>query len=104
MLYQDKKNLELFPGKNDIIERVHLKICKLPLHVKTSTPNFMVYGELGRYPIDIDIKVRMISTKLFLATNFNHLSEIQFCMFQIYDIPQSFKIQRILFNQAHVKK
>jgi hypothetical protein len=34
--------------------------------------------------------------------NFNHLSEIHFCMFQIYDIPQSFKIQRILFNQAHV--
>jgi hypothetical protein len=62
-------------GKNDIIERVHLKFCKLLLHVKTSTPNFMVYGELGRYP---------------------------FCLFQIYDIPQSFKIPRILFNQAHV--
>jgi hypothetical protein len=23
--------------------------------------NFMVYGELGRYPLEIDIKVRMIS-------------------------------------------
>jgi hypothetical protein len=34
-------------GKNDINERVHLKFCKLLLHVKTSTPNFMVYGELG---------------------------------------------------------
>ena len=43
-------------GKNDIIEKVHLKFCKLLLHVKTSTPNVMVYGELGRYPIDIDIK------------------------------------------------
>jgi hypothetical protein len=30
-------------GKNDIIERVHLKFCKLLLHVKTSTPNVMVY-------------------------------------------------------------
>jgi hypothetical protein len=55
--------------KNDIIERVHLKFCKLLLHVKTSTPNFMIYGELGRYRIDIDIKVRMISywSKLILG-------------------------------------
>ena len=48
-------------GKNDIIERVHLKFCKLLLRQKVSTPNFMVYGELGWYPLDIDIKVRMIS-------------------------------------------
>ena len=48
-------------GKNDIIERVHLKFCKLLLRLKVSTPNFMVYGELGRYPLEIDIKVRMIS-------------------------------------------
>ena len=48
-------------GQNDIIERVHLKFCKLLLRLKVSTPNFMVYGELGRYPLEIDIKVRMIS-------------------------------------------
>ena len=48
-------------SKNDIIERVHLKFCKLLLRLKVSTPNFMVYGELGRYPPEIDIKVRMIS-------------------------------------------
>ena len=27
------------------------------LKVKPSTPNFMVYGELGRFPILINIKV-----------------------------------------------
>jgi hypothetical protein len=48
-------------GKNDIIERVHLKFCKLLLRLKVSTPNFMVYRELGRYPLEIDITVRMIS-------------------------------------------
>jgi hypothetical protein len=48
-------------GKNDIIERVHLTFCKLLLRLKVSTPNFMVYGELGSYPLEIDIKVRMIS-------------------------------------------
>jgi hypothetical protein len=31
------------------------------LNLKSSTPSYMVYGELGRYPIDIDIKVRTIS-------------------------------------------
>jgi hypothetical protein len=48
-------------GNNKIIERLHLKLCKLLLHLKTSTPDYMVYGELGRYPIIIDIKVKMIN-------------------------------------------
>ena len=48
-------------GNNDMIERVHLKFCKLLLSLKTSTPSYMIYGELGRYPIDLDIKTRLIS-------------------------------------------
>ena len=36
-------------------------LVKTILRLKVSTPNFMVYGELGRYPLEIDIKVRMIS-------------------------------------------
>ena len=44
-----------------MIERVHLKFCKLLLHLKQSTPDFMIYGELGRYPMEIQIKTRMIS-------------------------------------------
>ena len=53
-------NFHLFYGcetwgfeNNEIIERIHLKFCKLLLHLKTSTPDYMVYGELGRYPISI---------------------------------------------------
>ena len=44
----------------DIIDRVHSRLFKLILHLKQSTPNFMVYGELGRYPISVIMKVRMI--------------------------------------------
>jgi hypothetical protein len=36
-------------------------ICKLLLKLKSSTPNYMIYGELGRFPIEIDIKIRMVS-------------------------------------------
>ena len=52
-------------SKNEIIERVHLRFCKLLLNFKTSTPSCMVYGELCRYPLDIDITVwaKLISGK-----------------------------------------
>ena len=43
-------------GKNDIIERVHLKFCKLLLHVKTSTPNVMVYGEWVDIQLTLTLK------------------------------------------------
>ena len=50
----------------DIIERVHLKFCKLILNLKKSTPNFMIYGELGIYPMSVYIELRMIN---FLVKN-----------------------------------
>ena len=37
--------------KFDQIERVHLYACKRFLHVLDKTPNDIVYGELGRYPL-----------------------------------------------------
>ena len=48
-------------SNNDIIEKVHLKFCKLLLHLKSSTSSYMIYGELGRYLLEIDIKSRIIS-------------------------------------------
>jgi hypothetical protein len=47
-------------GNNNIIERVYLKFCKLLLSFKTSTPSYMVYGELGRDPLECDIKTRTV--------------------------------------------
>ena len=36
--------------KNDNIEKVHLQFLKKKLGVRITTPNCLVYGELGRYP------------------------------------------------------
>lgn len=49
-----------------LLERVQLKFLKSIFNLKQSTPNAMVYGEFGIYPIELDIKVRMVSywTKL----------------------------------------
>ena len=45
----------------DIIEAYHFKFCKVMLHLKPSTPKVMVYGELGRFPMQIFIQSRMIN-------------------------------------------
>ena len=39
--------------KDDHIEKVHLYACKRFLKVSSRTPNNLVYGELGRYPLTI---------------------------------------------------
>ena len=53
-------------GNLDIIERVQLKFFKHILNMKKTTPSFMVIGELGQFPLYIDIYSRIISfwTKL----------------------------------------
>lgn len=55
-------------GYNEItiLERVQLKFLKSIFGLKQSTPNVMIYGEFGVYPIEIDVKARMVSywTKL----------------------------------------
>ena len=42
------------------LEKLHLKFLKYTLKVKMSTCSNMVYGELGRFPLYIDIKKKMI--------------------------------------------
>lgn len=44
-----------------LIERVQLKFLKSIFNLKQSTPNVMVYGEFGIFPIKIDIQSRMVS-------------------------------------------
>jgi hypothetical protein len=46
--------------KNDNIEKVHLQFLKKFSCVRITNPNFLVYGELGRYPLIVNIKCRML--------------------------------------------
>ena len=44
----------------DSIEKVHVLACKKYLGLPLKTPNKMVYGELGRYPLFINSQIRCI--------------------------------------------
>ena len=44
----------------DLIEKLHLRYCKYVLGLKMSTPSVMIYGETGRFPLDISVKCRLI--------------------------------------------
>ena len=48
-------------GNIDILERIQLKFYKSIFNLKTSTPSYMIYGELGITPLYIDAQTRMVS-------------------------------------------
>ena len=72
-------------GNNDILEKVHLKFCKIILHLKATTQNCMICEELGRYPLDIDMKLRNILywSKLITGKDIK-LSIISYRLFIIF--------------------
>lgn len=43
-----------------ILERLHLKFCKLLLRVSKFTPSCMIYYELGRFPVKHCVQERMV--------------------------------------------
>ena len=59
-----------------VIEQIQLKFCKRILKVRNTTPNFMIYGELGRFPLEIRVKLRMIAFWSKLVLNENKLSSV----------------------------
>ena len=53
---------------NIVVDMVFLKFCKYFLGLKSSTPNCMVYGELGSYPVSLTRKIRLIGFWLKLIS------------------------------------
>ena len=49
-------------GFNDAkdIEKIHMDFCKRILKVRKCTPNYMIYSELGRFPLILTRKFRII--------------------------------------------
>ena len=47
-------------GNNDIVKKLQLKFYKIVLKLRKSTPSQMVFGEIGKYPIDVYIKNRIM--------------------------------------------
>lgn len=82
----------------DMLERIHLKFCKLVLHLKQTTPSCIVYAELGRHPIIIDAKLRMINfLNRVLNGKESKISYILYQLFFIYFNNYGFEINWISF-------
>ena len=54
------------------VERVHLSFCKRVLHVKRSTANYFIYGELGHFPLQITGKVRILKYWIKIITGMSN--------------------------------
>lgn len=61
-------------GDLTVIERLHLRFCKMLLKVNKCTTTNMVYGELGRFPLHITATVRTLGFWYRLCENTNKLS------------------------------
>ena len=68
-------------GDLSMIEKIHTDFLKHILNVKKSTPHIMLYGDLGRFPLSIMIKKRIISFWYNMLENRNNLSSIMYKLF-----------------------
>ena len=80
------------------LEKIHLDFMKNILKMKSSNPLAMVNGEFGRYPLKIQVKVRMITFwskllpgknskllfKMYLLLLYLHRNNIYSCKWILY--------------------
>ena len=63
------------------IEKVHLLFCKKILHLKRNTANYLIYSESGRYPLNVNCKLRII--RYWLKTIMGKQNTLVYNMYQI---------------------
>ena len=80
--------------KSVAIERVHLAYLKRCLYVKKSTPNMMIYSELGRMPLIFKRKMKLIKYWLKLVNTENCILK------ELYKD----NFERILYNRQNSVK
>ena len=92
-----KKNndnvLPLTFENKESIEKLHLQFCKNIFKVRSITPNYMVYGELGIYPMEVMVKCKIVLFWNNFLCKSNKLSSILYkLMFKLHDRnPSHFK-------------
>ena len=65
----------------ECIERVHRKFCKYVLNVKQTTNNNALYSELGRYPLLIERRIRIVKYWF----NLMRKSERNYIVYSVYN-------------------
>ena len=85
-----KKNndnvLPLTFENKESIEKLHLQFCRNIFKVRSTTPNYMAYGELGIYPMEVMVKCKIILFWNNLLCKSNKLSSILYkLMFKLHD-------------------
>ena len=92
--------------KTDVISELQLRFLKLILGGEVTTPTCMVFGEVGRYPIEIEAKCRMLGFWYGLCSTSHFQSpKISNLMFQLcsklysacdYKLPWLMKVHSLL--------
>lgn len=98
---------EVWSNENcDLLEKVHLRFCKYVLNVNNNTYKNMVYGELGRYPITIQMKLRTaMFWKRLITGDQSKLSAVMYKMIYKLDVDGIYsspwlKYVRDIFNDS----
>ena len=81
---------EVFGYENlQMLERIHTEFLRKITKTRKSTPLYMLYAELGRYPIELTVKCRMINFWNRIITG--KLSKILFTLYSALRVTPNFE-------------